>query len=119
MYDKSGNFVVKLRDEDLTWLNNDMIKSPTGGPGTTLLLNCRAVHGSKPNTSSAQRPLLLPVYSSADSFPYTPNPIPTPRQGDIVRGKAARFASFDTRPVEMPPDWRGGYKPVWMHNKPG
>ena len=34
-----------------------------------------------------------------------------------MRGKAARFASFDTRPVEMPPDWRGGYKPVWMHKK--
>ena len=117
MYDESGNFVVKLRDEDLTWLNQDMIMSPTGGPGTTLLLNCRAVHGSKPNMSSAQRPLLLPVYSSADSYPYAPNPIPTPHQGDIVRGKAARFASFDTRPVEMPPDWRGGYKPVWMHKK--
>jgi ectoine hydroxylase len=119
MYDKSGNFVVKLREEDLTWLKDDMIKSPTGGPGTTLLLNCRAVHGSAPNKSTAPRPLLLPVYSSADSFPYTPSPIPSPHQGDIVRGKPARFASFDTRPVEMPPDWRGGYKPVWMHKKPG
>ena len=52
-------------------------------------------------------------------LPYTPSPIPTPQQGDIVRGKAARFVSFDTRPVEMPPDWRGGYKPVWMHTKAG
>jgi hypothetical protein len=34
-----------------------------------------------------------------------------------VRGQAARFASFDTRPVEMPPDWRGGYRPVWAHKK--
>jgi hypothetical protein len=96
-----------------------MIKSPTGGPGTTLLLNCSAVHGSAPNKSTAPRPLLLPVYSSADSFPYTPSPIPSLHQGDIVRGKPARFASFDTRPVEMPPDWRFGYKPVWMHKKPG
>jgi hypothetical protein len=119
MYDKSGNFVVKLREEDLAWLKDDMIKSPTGGPGTTLLLNCRAVHGSAPNKSTAPRPLLLPVYSSADSFPYTPSPIPSLHQGDIVRGKPARFASFDTRPVEMPPDWRFGYKPVWMHKKPG
>jgi hypothetical protein len=119
MYDKSGNFVVKLREEDLTWLKDDMIKSPTGGPGTTLLLNCRAVHGSAPNKATTPRPLLLPVYSSADSFAYTPSPIPSPHQGDIVRGKPARFASFDTRPVEMPPDWRGGYKPVWMHKKPG
>ena len=80
-----------------------------------MLLNCRAVHGSAPNRATAARPLLLPVYSSADSFAYTPSPIPSPHQGDIVRGRPARFARFDTRPVEMPPDWRGGYKPVWAH----
>ncbi len=117
MYDDAGNFVVKIRDKELGWLKDDMIRSITGGPGTTLLLNCRAVHGSVPNRSSAARPLLLPVYSSADSFAYTPAPIPSPHQGDLVRGRPARFASFDTRPVEMPPDWRGGYKPVWMHKK--
>jgi len=99
----------------LRWLTEERMRRITGGPGTTLLLNCRAVHGSAPNKAAAARPLLLPVYSSADSFPYTPSPIPSPHQGDIVRGKPARFASFDTRPVEMPPDWRGGYKPVWMH----
>ena len=117
MYDDAGNFVVKIRDKELDWLTDDRIRSLTGGPGTTLLLNCRAVHGSVPNRSSAARPLLLPVYSSADSFAYTPAPIPSPHQGDLVRGRPARFASFDTRPVEMPPDWRGGYKPVWMHKK--
>ena len=118
MYDDEGNFVVKIRDKDLGWLKDDTIRRLTGGPGTTLLLNCRAVHGSVPNKSAAARPLLLPVYSSADSFAYTPSPIPTPHQGDIVRGKAAQFASFDTRPLEMPPDWRFGYKPVWAHKKP-
>lgn len=115
MYDDAGNYVVKIRDSDLGWLTDDKIRRITGGPGTTLLLSCRAVHGSAPNTETAARPLLLPVYSSADSFPITPSPIPSPHQGDIVRGRPARFASFDTRPVEMPPDWRGGYKPVWMH----
>jgi ectoine hydroxylase-related dioxygenase (phytanoyl-CoA dioxygenase family) len=115
MYDDDGNYVVKIRDSDLGWLSDDKIRRITGGPGTTLLLNCRAVHGSAPNKETAARPLLLPVYSSADSFPYTPSPIPSPHQGDIVRGQPARYASFDTRPVEMPPDWRGGYKPVWMH----
>jgi ectoine hydroxylase-related dioxygenase (phytanoyl-CoA dioxygenase family) len=118
MYDDAGNFVVKIRDKDLGWLTDDKVRRITGGPGTTLLLNCRAVHGSVPNRASAARPLLLPVYSSADSFAYTPSPIPSPHQGDIVRGKPAHFASFDTRPVEMPPDWRFGYKPVWAHKKP-
>jgi ectoine hydroxylase len=113
MYDDAGNYVVKIRDEDLRWLTDDKVRRLTGGPGTTLLLNCRAVHGSAPNKGSAARPLLLPVYSSADSFAYTANPIPSPHQGDIVRGRPAQYASFDTRPVEMPPDWRGGYKTVW------
>jgi ectoine hydroxylase-related dioxygenase (phytanoyl-CoA dioxygenase family) len=115
MYDDAGTFVLKIRDSDLGWMSQDKLRRITGGPGTTVLLNCRVVHGSAPNKADAARPLLLPVYSSADSFPITPNPIPTPHQGDIVRGQPARFASFDTRPVEMPPDWRGGYKPVWVH----
>jgi hypothetical protein len=118
MYDDAGNFVVRIRDRDLGWLTEDKIRAITGGPGTTLLLNCRAVHGSMPNRATTARPLLLAVYSSADSFAYTPSPIPSPHQGDIVRGKPARFASFDVRPVEMPPDWRFGYKPVWAHQKP-
>jgi hypothetical protein len=75
------------------------------------------VHGSAPNKATAARPLLLPVYSSADSFAYTPSPIPSPHQGDVVRGSPARYASIDPRPVEMPPDWRFGYKAVWQHKK--
>ena len=117
MYDDAGIFVLKIRDSELGWMSQDKLRRITGGPGTTVLINCRVVHGSAINKADAARPLLLPVYSSADSFPYTPNPIPTPHQGDIVRGKPASFASFDTRPVEMPPDWRFGYKPVWAHKK--
>ena len=51
---RAGNFVVKIRDEDLGWLTDDMIRRITGGPGTTLLLNCRAVHGSAPNKATAR-----------------------------------------------------------------
>lgn len=118
MYDDAGNFVVRIREEELAWVRDDMVVRPVGGPGTTVLLNCRTIHGSSPNRSRDPRLLLLPVYSSADSFPYTPSPIPSVHQGDIVRGKAARYASFDTRSCELPPDWRFGYKSVWQHSKP-
>lgn len=118
MYDDEGNFVVRIREEALDWVTEDMVVRPTGGPGTLVLLNCRTVHGSTPNRSSDPRLLLLPVYSSADSFPYTPSPIPSVHQGDIVRGRPARQASFDVRPCELPPDWRFGYKTVWQHKKP-
>jgi ectoine hydroxylase len=113
MYDRAGNFVVRIRDEDLTWLTDDQVERAIGGPGTTVLLNCRTVHGSVENRSDRARPLLLPVYSSADSFPYTPSPIVSPHLGDIVRGKPARAASFDPRPCELPPDFRAGYHPPW------
>ncbi|MBV9378586.1 MAG: phytanoyl-CoA dioxygenase family protein, partial [Alphaproteobacteria bacterium] len=114
MYDNSGAFVVHMRDELAASISADMIETATGGPGTTVLLNCRTIHGSAENSSDRARPLLLPVYSSADSFAYTPSPIMSPRQGDIVRGRPARFACFDTRPCELPPDFRAGYNPPWL-----
>ncbi len=117
MYDEDGNFVVRVKDEDIAWMEESMVDRPTGGPGTTILLNCRTLHGSAPNRSTAARPLLLPVYSSADSFAYTPSPITSPHCGDIVRGRPAKYASFDLRPCELPPDWRAGYKTAWNYQK--
>lgn len=116
-YDEAGNFTIQVKDEEIAWLTDDMIDTPTGGPGTVVLLNCRVVHGSVVNRSPKPRPLLLTVYSSADSFPYTTNPIPSSQSGDIVRGKPARMASFDLRPCEVPPDWRHGYGGAWKAQK--
>lgn len=113
MYDEKGGFAVALREADARQIRESEVKRATGGPGTTLLLNCRTIHGSTQNTSSAARPLLLPVYSSADSFCYVPSPITSPHMGDIVRGKPATYASFDLRPCELPPDWRAGYRAPW------
>jgi len=62
-----------------------------------------------PNLSDEGRPLLLNVYSAADAFTYTANPLPTPYAGAIVRGKAAREAHIDPRPCVLSPDWSGGY----------
>ena len=55
-----------------------------------------------------------PLVSSADSFSYTSPPIDSPQLGAIVRGRPATYASFDTRPCELPPDWkRTGYAGPW------
>src|SRR3546814_1564088 len=101
MYDTNGNFVVRVADEDLQWLSDDMIDRPTGGPGTTILLNCRTIHGSMPNLSDDPRLLLLPVSSSAHSFAYTLSSIVRSHPGDLVRGIPAQDASFDNRPHEL------------------
>jgi len=114
MYDHEGNFAVKVKDEEIAWLTEEHLDAPTGPPGTAVLLNCRTIHGSVTNESHKDRPLLLAVYSSADSFSYTSPPIDSPQLGEIVRGKPARFANFDTRPCELPPDWlRTGYAGPW------
>jgi ectoine hydroxylase len=116
-YDDGGAFVVHVRDEVVRAIPRESIVTATGGPGTTVLLNCRTIHGSLENRSDRARPLLLPVYSSADSFAYTPSPIVSPHMGDIVRGRPAKYAYFDPRPCELPPDFRAGYIPPWVIQK--
>lgn len=34
-----------------------------------------------------------------------------------MRGQPAKYASFDTRPCELPPDWRAGYRTAWTYQK--
>lgn len=104
-YDAEGNF-VGVGEGFMAAVDPAVIETATGRAGTTVLLNCRVVHGSAPNESTRQRPLLLPVYSSADSFPYTTSPLQSPQMGAIVRGQAAQYASFDVRRCPVPPDPR-------------
>jgi ectoine hydroxylase len=104
IHDDRGEF-VGTAPEVIAQLDKSRFLAATGSAGTVALVNCRVIHGSGVNHSPLSRPLLPPVYTSADSFCYVENPIPTPRAGEIVKGNAARFASFDTRPCPMPPDW--------------
>ena len=85
----------------------------TGPAGSVTVHNCRVIHGSAINHSDAGRPLLLNVYSAADACPYTANPLKNRFEGEIVRGKAARWARHDPRPCEMPPDWSDGYVSIY------
>jgi ectoine hydroxylase len=65
-------------DEVAASIPADMVATATGGPGTTVLLNCRTIHGSGENRSDRARPLLLPglflgrfisLYSQSDCQP--------------------------------------------------
>ena len=118
MYDERGQFAVSLRESDRAALPEHRVEAPTGPAGTVVLLNCRTIHGSVINRSEHDRPVLLAVYSSADSFSYTAPPIASARLGEIVRGQAARYACFDTRPCELPPDWaRDSYGGPWRRQQ--
>jgi ectoine hydroxylase len=108
-YNEQDQWVGCLSEADAGRLPVETAEYLTGPAGSVTVHNCRVVHGSKPNLSDLGRPLLLNVYSSADAFPYTANPLPSRYGGAIVRGKPARWAHHDPRPCLVPPDWSGGY----------
>lgn len=91
----------------------DRAEMLSGPAGSITIHNCRTVHASEPNLSPRGRPLLLHTYSAGDSFPYTPNPIPSPHSGEMIRGQRPKWASHDPRPCMVPPDWSGGYGSIF------
>jgi phytanoyl-CoA dioxygenase PhyH len=108
-YNDRDEWVGCLSDADVKAVPVKTADELTGPAGSITIHNCRVVHGSPPNLSDLGRPLLLNVYSAADAFPYTANPLPSRYAGTIVRGRPARWAHHDPRPCLIPPDWSGGY----------
>ena len=113
-YDTAGQWVGCISEKDLPGVDLDRVEYLTGPAGSITVHNCRTVHGSRRNLSPKGRPLLLNIYSAADAFPYTANPLNSPQySGTIVRGQAARWARHDPRPCLIPPDWSGGYTSLY------
>ncbi len=108
-FNAQGQWVGYILPEDLERVPLQTADYLVGSSGTVTVHNCRTIHGSKPNRSSVGRPLLLNVYSAADAFTYSVNPIPSRYADTIVRGKPARWAHHDPRPGMIPPDWSKGY----------
>ena len=119
MYDENHNWVLRIPEENLESGWQDHIVNLTGPAGSVVVLNCRVIHGSHQNISTQMRPLLLNVYSSADSMPYAFNPLASEYDGVIVCGEPARYASHDPRGCELPPDWSKGYVGPWQHQATG
>jgi ectoine hydroxylase-related dioxygenase (phytanoyl-CoA dioxygenase family) len=115
MYDQDGKWVLRIPEDELPDRWRDNTVAMTGPAGSLALLNCRVIHGSQGNASDRMRPLLLNVYSSADSMPYVVNPIPSPYEGAIVHGQPAKQSCHDPRGCELPPDWSKGYAGPWQH----
>jgi hypothetical protein len=108
-YNDADEWVGCLSEADVKAVPTETADELTGPAGSITIHNCRVVHGSRPNLSDQGRPLLLNVYSAADAFPYTANPLPSKYAGTIVRGRPARWAHHDSRPCLIPADWSGGY----------
>jgi ectoine hydroxylase len=116
-YNERDEWVGCLSEADVKAVPTETAAELTGPAGSITIHNCRVVHGSRPNLSDQGRPLLLNVYSAADAFPYTANPLNSSHAGAIVRGHPARWAYHDPRPCMIPPDWSGGYTSLFALQK--
>tara|TARA_B100001123_G_C15299082_1_gene1020359 strand:+ start:1417 stop:2424 length:1008 start_codon:yes stop_codon:yes gene_type:complete len=112
-YNDDNQWVGCLGEEDARGIDASTTDYLTGPAGSITIHNCRLVHGSRQNMSDKGRPLLLNIYSSADAFTYTANPLPSKYEGAIVKGKPALWAHHDDRPCLVPPDWSGGYTSLY------
>jgi ectoine hydroxylase len=92
-----------LQPRDLARVDLASAVFPVGPAGTVTVHNCRTVHGSAPNRSDRERPLLLQTYAAADAFPYTDIVKRSPHGDMLIRGKPARWARHDPRPCQVGP----------------
>ena len=92
-----------IRDSDLARVDLASAVFPVGPAGTVTVHNCRTVHGSAPNRSGRERPLLLQTYAAADAFAYTDIVKRSPHGDMLIRGKPARWARHDPRPCQVGP----------------
>lgn len=92
-----------LSERDLSRIDLDSAVFPIGPAGSITVHNCRTVHGSAPNESDCERPLLLQTYSAADAFPYTDIVRRSPHGDLLIRGEPARWARHDPRPCQVGP----------------
>jgi len=74
----------------------------TGKAGSVCLMHTKLAHGSDANRSPAPRGLYICVYTAADAFPLSPNPVPNKYEGTIVRGKGTRVARLMEARIELP-----------------
>jgi ectoine hydroxylase-related dioxygenase (phytanoyl-CoA dioxygenase family) len=113
-FDDAGRWTGALSARDAATLPVDRLAELNGPAGTVVLLHCRVVHGSAASSSERLRPLLLNVYSAADTLPITPAPSPTKRTGVLVRGEEPLHVHMEPYPARLPPRWdQVGYRSIF------
>lgn len=76
-----------------------------GPAGSVCYMHTRLLHGSAANQSIAPRTLFICVYSAGDAVALSPNPMPTPYSGEMVRGSdpgRIRSMAYEVERPELP-----------------
>jgi ectoine hydroxylase-related dioxygenase (phytanoyl-CoA dioxygenase family) len=113
-FDDAGAWTGALSARDVAALPTDRVAEMCGPAGTVVLIHCRVVHASAVNYSARLRPLLLNVYSAADTLPFTPAPSPTRKTGVLVRGQEPLHVHMEPYEARLPPRWdQVGYRSIF------
>ena len=112
-YDTQGRFVGCMRPDDVARLDRRgavLLELPAG---SIHIHHYRLVHWSAPNTSPAERRLLINSYTAADAFAFMPDTTGSPLVGTLLRGTPPAMARRTAGDVPLPPDFRQGYTSIY------
>ncbi|MFO0995562.1 MAG: phytanoyl-CoA dioxygenase family protein [Alphaproteobacteria bacterium] len=106
-YDRDGRWSGRLSDADYEQAVRSRALPQAGPAGTVVIFDSCTLHGSAPNTTRRDRPVLVIGFAAADAFPYTATPpsMYSKRTWQIVRGRPASAAHFEAVRCRVPPDW--------------
>ena len=112
-YDAQGRFVGGMRAEDIARLDRRRAALLELPAGSIHIHHYRLVHWSAPNTSSAERRLLINSYTAADAVSFMPDTTGSPLVGTLLRGTPPTVARRTAGDMPLPPDFRQGYTSIY------
>jgi ectoine hydroxylase-related dioxygenase (phytanoyl-CoA dioxygenase family) len=112
-YDAQGRFVGGMRAEDIARLDRRSAALLALPAGSIHIHHYRLVHWSAPNTSSAERRLLINSYTAADAVSFMPDTTGSPLVGTLLRGTPPTVARRTAGDMPLPPDFRQGYTSIY------
>lgn len=112
-YDMEGSFVGCMRRQDIERLDRSEAPLLTLPAGSIHIHHYRLVHWSAPNTSTAERRLLINAYSAADAVSLMPDTTGSPLFGTLVRGTPPRVTRRTAGDMPLPPDFRKAYTSIY------
>ena len=112
-YDAQGRFVGGMRAEDIARLDRRGAVLLALPAGSIHIHHYRLVHWSAPNTSTAERRLLINSYTAADAVSFMPDTTGSPLVGTLLRGTPPTVARRTAGDMPLPPDFRHGYTSIY------
>ena len=117
LYDAQRQWTGAIADKDLQRARLENAVYLKGSAGSVTVHNCCTVHGSSPNHSEKNRPLLLQTYSGGDSHPLLgigTNGTKGFSGHQMVRGERPQWIKVDGRCIPVAPDWyQEGYTSIF------